>query len=747
MAEIFRAEYQAFKQVKQLTKKLPPDIYYENLIEHHNNIHKLTKSFDLPHCTEKFISEADQILHKKPENALLTSQSSNLLEAVSIRKLSISDQIPPNSIPIIALVSYNCKILNELSKYIGYKLLQLKRSTVLEPNSIYETDNIDEKFFLAKQVLVLAIGWNESNEKAFINDLKKIEKTQLPCSLIGYCKKNAEEVIPRVEDTFRKTREKISKMQELQPGKILDLNDVELPDIVSTLATCVLSSGEFCENNLESFKPENCKNEDETDRKVICYLVVPLGMPGMGKSFVEPMIKKIAIQSGLDYYKISADEVREYCMKEYRKKVLGAEFEKVFKKTAKSANSNYRNQLFEIILNATKDTLIYCDKNHPPEAITSLIKHLSLKEFPNATLKFIGLAPKCESTIRVNNNTYEMSLDFVITCMSRVLKRESHLTLIGMKSKQLSVLLIFLNLYKNFLFDSCLEQRIDYVVKVPFANETGDIGGLDLRKSILEQIRTFRFDSDHRLLEGIADKLCGLPDFPYFSNEKYLIEELGKILSISNICKNEIKVPSVEIFKVKEEKKQSRKPRTRDIPVYIGIDLKLSLEPSLLKLVLNGLSEIYSFYPNNTIKKDIEEISKLSASSLSNSMWKFPNSLHITILFIGGDRGKSESKEYLAFTENKKFTIELTHLVYCAKGVICAYAAVPNDLLIENKFPHVTLLVSNKPPKYSNTILQYVNFNEDIGMSSFKDGKNRQDIYSYRLANKVVLEGISKSFH
>ena len=776
VAKILRTEYQALKQIKQLIKGLSASNYEESLLD--SQIRKVCSQYNLSQSPERYIGLAHELLRKYLHKKIAEDQSKKeLLEIIAENKsVSVAETIPADAIPIIALVSYNFKNLQDISRLLGYKLAKLKRSTVLEAKCIYESDDIDEKFYSNSNILVLALGWNECNEQAFINEVKTLEKKQLPCNLIGYCKKNTEEVIPRIEETFRKIRKTVSSLKEMLPTKMIIINDQETLKIVNILALIITESPRFqpaFTNNPKvtemAITPAEFIEEVSTGKK-ICYLVLPLGIPGMGKTFLEPTIKKLAQRKGYDYFSISSDEIRENSMNIYKKQHLGADFDQAFKKTSKSSKNAYIQRLFDIIESCKKHSIIFCDKNHPIDAIISFMKSIAKNSFKSVTIKLIGLAPKCNAKTVTKKNTYDMSLDFIISCMHRVLARDSHQTLVGSPSKKLGVMFAFLSLYKNINFESYLDLGIDYLIKIPFTPESGEFGGSELRELIMGQLQNLRADIEgkHTSLEHISDRICELRCIHNFSNERFLEAELNSILPDLNKLKLSpdalqfvpASVLAEKTSEIPEERKQIIHPKKKEkvnkrkdqrIPVYLGIDLKDSLLDTAVAIILSCLSEIYSFYPIPALQKDINEIAKLSGpgKNRSNSCWKFPNSLHVTSLFIGGDSSKAESKEYLSFNEGKACEIELSHLVYCPGAIICSAVSVKGAFspLVENKIPHVTLLVANKPPKYSNTILSKVNFSEDMSEASFMDGKMRQMIYCCKFSGSMSFQGINTYFY
>ena len=87
------------------------------------------------------------------------------------------------------------------------------------------------------------------------------------------------------------------------------------------------------------------------------------------------------------------------------------------------------------------------------------------------------------------------------------------------------------------------------------------------------------------------------------------------------------------------------------------------------------------------------------------SPWKFPNSHHVTTLFIGGNRSKLQKPQAEFHQEGKAVQVEIRAVIYVPEKLV-AGICFP-DCEIENEFPHITLMVSQGwAPVMSNAIIQ-----------------------------------------
>lgn len=84
--------------------------------------------------------------------------------------------------------------------------------------------------------------------------------------------------------------------------------------------------------------------------------------------------------------------------------------------------------------------------------------------------------------------------------------------------------------------------------------------------------------------------------------------------------------------------------------------------------------------------------------------WKFPNSHHITTLFIGGNRGKLNTPQAQYHQEGKEVDVQIRAVVYVPDKLV-AGICFPN-CEIENDYPHLTMMVSNGwAPVLSNSVI------------------------------------------
>ena len=87
------------------------------------------------------------------------------------------------------------------------------------------------------------------------------------------------------------------------------------------------------------------------------------------------------------------------------------------------------------------------------------------------------------------------------------------------------------------------------------------------------------------------------------------------------------------------------------------------------------------------------------------SPWKFPNSHHVTTLFIGGNRAKLQTPQAEFHQEGKQVDVKIRAVIYVPEKLV-AGICFP-DCEIENEFPHMTLMVSSGwAPVLSNAVIK-----------------------------------------
>jgi hypothetical protein len=173
-------------------------------------------------------------------------------------------------------------------------------------------------------------------------------------------------------------------------------------------------------------------------------ILIPMTIPGNGKTFFIKQLKEIIEKYGISFYSIGSDLIRRQVMDNLiRKKHLSEK--QAFEQSGKTANFKFEEELvntFDKIYNSDKiqNSIIYIDKNHPQNAINRstepIRKYLknSIKRAFKLDLQFVALIPDCINDFRFGDNLNSFipfSLSYFIQCYLRVKHRNDHPTLNG----------------------------------------------------------------------------------------------------------------------------------------------------------------------------------------------------------------------------------------------------------------------------------------------------------------------------
>lgn len=147
-----------------------------------------------------------------------------------------------------------------------------------------------------------------------------------------------------------------------------------------------------------------------------------------------------------------------------------------------------------------------------------------------------------------------------------------------------------------------------------------------------------------------------------------------------------------------------------------------------------------------------------------------PNSWHTTCLYIGEDYTKLESNIYKKFVEGIKINILASTFIYVPGKIILSPVFFDNFSLIENKYPHMTMMVGEYQAVDSNYVMESIfghddelrdlyntgkikdeNFHlfkklKNVKIHFDRDGSDRiaEEVYILKYGGFVLLDGITK---
>lgn len=213
------------------------------------------------------------------------------------------------------------------------------------------------------------------------------------------------------------------------------------------------------------------KLEEQTKNLVV---LVPISIPGSGKSFLVETLRGIIEKKGMKFSVVSSDSIRKEVTDNLKKRNPKTTEEKAFQNSSKDAARIYEETVRRIV-RATekakeKTHVVFLDKNHPPNGIQKAVNTVKSECPRNCRLFLHALVPKCEIPFSNCKRKvfYPFSLEFLLTCLHRIQNRTNHQNLQGKTTKTLNVGLMFFNMFRNveldiswlrsFGFDDCFAQ-------------------------------------------------------------------------------------------------------------------------------------------------------------------------------------------------------------------------------------------------------------------------------------------------
>lgn len=146
----------------------------------------------------------------------------------------------------------------------------------------------------------------------------------------------------------------------------------------------------------------------------------------------------------------------------------------------------------------------------------------------------------------------------------------------------------------------------------------------------------------------------------------------------------------------------SKNSKKQNPVLFLGLNVEEKNHQVINDIVLDKLSEIQAKYPItdeeiNSIKSYIKENTKAKGK-----LWSFPNTFHVTTLFKGKKDFDKNKVSYQEFEENKGIELKIVGLIYIPLKIITLI--VLTNQAVDNKFPHITVLVAEYKPKNSNDV-------------------------------------------
>ena len=558
--------------------------------------------------------------------------------------------------------------------------------------------------------------------------------------------------------------------------------------------TYIKSNENSQRNSKNSINSINSINSTNQQKKKL-FIIIPIMLPGAGKSFFIPYLHESLITEKLGSWEaISADKIRRECMNYLSQKNEFLSEEKLFEQTGKPANNKLTKTLeFHIrnIRNSTKENnFLFIDKNHPPSSFEKVIENARKMCSKNIDLKVVALYPECKEGFSSIDGKYKypFSLNYFFTCLYRVQSRTEHETLKGKHEKSANVMIMYLQLFRDCVLneEELKGKGFDFAIKVDLTAENNekiyDKNLVNLLLKILEQTEIKKKCENFDLIQEFSKYFEELNlEFPVLTKQ-YLIEtakkciknclklsdsstelalkrkaskeinlkeeltekfEEGQVINIfrkntqenSNMIKTTVFEKYVEEEKIEPstmDKLHEYNPRV--IPTILGIFSidNQKAKPEILQFIRANLTYLKGEYPED----------KLVAQNLLSltKTFSFPRTLHVTTLVVNNDKNKIESKYYKTFEEGLKIKMEFEVLLYIPDIILAGLYFTKTELpLFDINYPHMTLMIGGCGPEFASKALRFLfegkgPLKENYEKKSFL----KQDFFSFK--GEIVVD-------
>ncbi|CAG9319447.1 unnamed protein product [Blepharisma stoltei] len=773
-------EYRIFRKIREKTKYIEnnaSDVYKKFVKE----VNELAAGQSLPKPIEYYFEVARKAFEEIERNPNLYKNRGKYIDfldkVLETVKLPGSYKRPNTNYKSVVLLTppcyYSMTQIKDISNALGCSEIkyEYKAANPLE-FPLYIFNNVPRNPKFSEHDLVIFAGYATSSIPETLNKLQEMKNSteEIPLNAQSYIKnQNPEGAIKNLYNAIFDLRNFIKKFSH-------DFGLISYERLIEEALKLL-----FPPPKPKVFYPEGT------------YVIVPLGIPALGKTELVPVFQEIAERNGFMFVSISSDKIRGELYNKYIEENGKTDEQVLYDKTTKQTIKLFQDEIISALSQDSSRKIIYLDKNHPPNAIKGSFETIK-KGDKNA--KIIVMVPDC-GKYYLGKNFFPMSLQVLLTCLLRIKNRDTHETLAGTLEKRVGVVMMMYMLYKNYLLDegSSLLREVKFL-KIPFVDEKikvnenfenlmmyvlqnytiGKTPSEEYIRSIIEEIEKNDVPLPHISLGDVLER--GLENLigQKLEEEQIKIAEESKDFQPSKIVQEEAKHPlkihegTKEIKpaqKLHEETKEipqkipedvkiveETKTEHEKIPVYLGLDLEEYFGTSLIPLITSALDAFASSFPEEqAIQSDLKElvtsgVRVYSPAGRVSDKWKFTNSLHLTSFFIGGNKEKLKSSFYREFRENAECVLRLTHIVYVPQRLICA-SAVSTDgyFRIENKMPHVTLLLGKWPAKLSNEVLMSANLQDNVSRSHGNLMKESVDIYALKLYPQWFLKGVTKKYH
>ena len=586
-----------------------------------------------------------------------------------------------------------------------------------------------------ENAILVFCGYNEEGIEKSLERLniarKERKKEPVPPSVQSFLSTKPKDLQKRLNNQLDSIRNIRENCRAMYPDYLVESDSEPLETTVQKIKA-----------KLTPQEKPTSPQEPLTHSQNLLYVVLPIGIPAMGKSFlINSLLRE---QLGCSLSVVSSDKVRAKCMEEYMQRNQKANKNTAFERTAKPARKQFFQQVAAALVSNHYPHIVFLDKNHPPNAIDFTLNEVRKNKPSQVNLKFVMLTPYCRDPFVLNRDSefqqvYPFSLSMLVQCLLRARDRDLHETLEGDVYHKMAVVLMMFQLYQGFTLDQ-LGEGFDFRIEVPFTDEDHRVNPdlKDMVENVLNCFKPNTLPKKHQIVNLVETLMSFGSQFKQVNSSEQFVTGLRRVLH--------------RVEESKTQKAKETKTAPKKLPVYIGVDLEPQLSSLVFPLVLSALEELRLQFPSDKkLQKDLRELLETLPTHFRGGeyfaeSWKFTNSLHMTSLFVGGNRSLVNSQEYLSFSEGDSHMLKLTHLVYVPRELVCSAAQVLTELKVANRVPHVTMMLAKSPAKTSNEVLAQVKLNGEVQSTEVSIRGKTKTAYCLPLQPKLMLKGLSKGF-
>ena len=319
-----------------------------------------------------------------------------------------------------------------------------------------------------EKVLFIIAGFSQKMMEKCLDEMDEIDKNE------GGIQKNPG-LFAFVNKTNRKQRmQKLELLKQKIPVFLKSLQNYNYDVVVDEKEE--IKQIEFLEDSSNLLKKKNFSliSKDEKSREII--ILLPLGLPGMGKSYFINILSEIFEENkNIAFTYLSTDKIRHEIEDE------NPDFKidplKTFKKCAKETTRRFYQRVSET-LNDMKHRkfekqVLYFDKIHTQTILETTFERIyENMNDPQIKIRIFGLIPThSEKNFTIKEHQYPFSANFILVCLYRCLMREHHESLDQDPIYRVKVLLKFVQIYRDIKITKM--EGFEGFIEMPFIKEGG----------------------------------------------------------------------------------------------------------------------------------------------------------------------------------------------------------------------------------------------------------------------------------